>query len=116
MICYIRNKKYGVAIELEKIPQNFTIILKEHLKKYNIVPIEPEVIGEIKWSEKIPLHKSIKPIPSQFKSSGVYKIYMDDKEIYIGSSDSDGNIPGKRLGMFGRRADFKSSLKGGPRI
>ena len=59
MICYIRNKKYGVAIELEKIPPNFTTILKEYLKKYNIVPIEPEVIGEIKWSEKIPLHNSI---------------------------------------------------------
>jgi len=115
MICYIRNKKYGVTIELEKIPPNFTTILKEHLKKYNIVAIEPEVIDEIQWSEKIPLHKSIKPIPSQFKSSGVYKIYMDDKEIYIGSSDSDGNIPGKRLGMFGRRADFKSSLKGDKR-
>ena len=41
MICYIRDKKYGVTIELEKIPQNFTTILKEHLKKYNIVAIEP---------------------------------------------------------------------------
>ena len=25
MICYIRDKKYGVTIELEKIPQNFKI-------------------------------------------------------------------------------------------
>ena len=30
MICYIRDKKYCVTIELEKIPQNFTTILKEH--------------------------------------------------------------------------------------
>ena len=111
MICYIRDKKYGVTIELEKIPQNFTTILKEHLKKYNIVAIEPEVIGEIKWSDPIRLDMMFKTTPSELKSSGVYKIYMDDKLIYIGSSDSDGRLRGKRAGMWGRRADFKSSGK-----
>ena len=115
MICYIRDKKYGVTIELEKIPQNFTTILKEHLKKYNIVAIEPEVIGEIKWSDPIRLDMMFKTTPSELKSSGVYKIYMDDKLIYIGSSDSYGRLRGKRAGMWGRRADFKSSLKGDKR-
>ena len=110
MICYIREKSYGVAIELEKVPDNFVITLKEHLKKYNIIPIEPEVLGEITWSYKIPLDMKLRKVPSQFKSSGVYNVYYDNQVVYIGSSDCDGNIKGKRGGMWSRRADFKSTL------
>ena len=111
MICYIREKSYGVAIELEKVPDNFVITLKEHLKKYNIIPIEPEVLGEITWSYKIPLDMKLRKVPSQFKSSGVYNVYYDNQVVYIGSSDCDGNIKGKRGGMWSRRADFKSPFR-----
>ena len=110
MICYIREKKYGVAIEIEKLPENFITILKEHLKKYNIVAFEPETIGEVKWSDKIPLDRKFKQVPTQFKSSGAYQVYFDNQIVYIGSSDCDGNIKGKRGGMWSRRADFKSTL------
>jgi len=112
MICYIRKKCYGVAIELEKVPGNFLFILKEHLKKYNIVAIEPEDLGEITWSNKIPLGFKFKKVPLEFISSGAYRVYYDNQIIYIGSSDSDGRIPGRRKGMWGRRADWKSTLLG----
>jgi hypothetical protein len=110
MICYIRKKSYGVSIEMEKVPDNFLEILKNHLKKYNIKPLLAEKPNHIEWSEKIPLDYKFKKLPSFLKSSGVYRIWYDNQIIYIGSSDCDGNIKGKRGGMWSRRADFKSTL------
>ena len=110
MICYIREKSYGISIELQKVPDNFLFVLKEHLKKYNINSITAEKPKNINWSEKIPLNYNFKKIPSTLKSSGVYRIWYNNQIIYIGSSDCDGNIKGKRGGMWSRRADFKSTL------
>ncbi len=96
---------------MEKMPPNFVNILKEHLLKYNISPHEPEPITEVKWFPKISLETQFGyGVPNIYKSSGIYRIYFDGKIVYIGSSDSDGRLPGKRAGMWGRRADFKSSL------
>ena len=47
MICYIRDKKYGVTIELEKIPQNFTTILKEHLKNKEFSDMRKWVVNNL---------------------------------------------------------------------
>ena len=110
MICYIREKSYGVSIEMEKIPDNFLEILKKHLNKYNITSLVAEKPSCIEWSEKIPLDYTFKKVPSTLKSSGVYRIWYNNQIIYIGSSDCDGNIKGKRGGMWSRRADFKSTL------
>ena len=112
MISYVRKKCYGFAIELEKVPDNFQEVLKEHLKKYNIHAIESEMPLEINFTDKIGLDVNLKKVPKLFISSGAYRVYFDNDIIYIGSSDSDGNIPGRRKGMWGRRADWKSTLLG----
>lgn len=110
MKAYIRKRRYGLSIEASEITPKVLKEIKEILLKNNINVIEPVLPNEIIFSEKISLDKVFDRVPEKFKSSGVYRIYFDDELIYIGSSDCDGNIKGKRQGMWGRRYDFKSTL------
>jgi hypothetical protein len=110
MKAYLREKKYGISIESSNITYNLINDIKKLLRDNNIKVIEPIMPNEIVFSKKIKLNENITPIPEVYKSSGVYRVYFDDEIIYIGSSDCDGNIKGKRAGMWSRRYDFKSTL------
>ena len=110
MQAYLREKKYGISIESSYISPNLINSIKKTLKENNIQVIEPIMPAQIVFSKKIKLNENITPIPEEYKSSGVYRVYFDGEIIYIGSSDCDGNIKGKRAGMWSRRYDFKSTL------
>lgn len=68
-----------------------------------------------RWSERIPLSLDSRRIPKdkivEYFKSGVYEIYHKDDLIYIGETRSS-----TRNGMWARRGDFRSTVKGGSRI
>ncbi len=67
------------------------------------------------WSEKIHIHikaRNVRNVQKYYKS-GVYRIYLDDKIIYIGESRCDNqNFSKGRKGMWNRRSDFRSTILG----
>jgi len=68
-----------------------------------------------KWSDHINImdHANSLGDISEFKRSGVYKIYHKKKLIYIGETRCDGSLSTKdhkvRNGMWARRGDFRST-------
>jgi len=67
------------------------------------------------WSERIPLTTESKRIPkdkmTEYMKPGVYEIYREDELIYVGETRSS-----TRNGMWARRSDFRSTVRGGNRI
>ena len=111
-MAYVREKKFGYVLELEDKPDNFKSLIKEFLSGHGFHIEEPIIPNEIIWSPRINLLQAFKKVPKEYKKSGVYRVYYDDTMIYIGCTQCDGTLKGKRQGMWARRQDFKSSLKG----
>ncbi len=118
---YLRERKTSLSIEMD-----FSIIDKKKVKEikkgmralcreFDLNIIEPKSLRKpYRWAGPVGLHmKDIrhidKGIANAARQSGVYRYYYDGILIYIGSSDMDGRIDGKRS-MWKRRLDLKDCL------